>query len=308
MDVLTDVLSNLRLRGDTYFRTEFLGSWGVAVPADGATIRFHLVVRGQCWIAVDGEEPVLLREGDFALVPHGASQTLSDSSHADSVSLESLLRAGRLGDDGVLRYGTDDVRPQTRLVCGFCSFDETLNHPLFVGLPPVLVMSRHVSGSSPWLAEAVRVATMEADLDAIGSVAILSRLTEVLFIHGIRHYRDASSTPDIPFLTAITDPRLKGAIEAMHEHPELEWSLSSLAERSNMSRSRFAQRFKHVLGLTPMQYLTDWRLQKARRMLKDSDLSVAEVAFRCGYQSLPSFTRRFGKRFGVNPGAFRRTP
>lgn len=309
MDLLSDVFSNLRLRGEMWFRTEFVGSWGVTLPADRNMIRFHLVVQGQCWVSVDGgNDPLLLREGDFALIPHGAAQTLSDSPNADAISLEMLLNDGNLGGDGILRYGTGESKQQVRLVCGFCSFDEGLKHPLFFGLPTVIVFRRHATGNSPWLAEAVRVITMEANLGEMGISAIISRLIEVLFIQGIRHQRDTESNPRSPYLIAITDIKLKSAIEAMHEHPEREWSISQLAKVSSMSRSRFAQRFKEVLGQSPMQYLTDWRLQKARRMLKETDLSIAEVGFRSGYQSLPSFTRRFGKQFGITPGAFRKEP
>ena len=309
MDVLTDVLSILRLRGEMYFRTEFYGTWGVTLPADRNTIRFHLVVQGQCWISVAGDnEPILLREGDFALVPHGAEQTLSDSPDSERVSLESLLNSGSLGHDRVLRHGGGESKQRARLVCGFCSFDSGLSHPLFFDLPPILVMGRHFTGSSPWLAEAVRVITMESDLDGIGGSAVMSRLVEVLFIQSIRHQFDTKSNPGIPYLVAITDTRLKYAIEAMHAHPEREWTLSRLAALSSMSRGRFAQRFKEVLGRSPMNYLTGWRLQKARRMLKETDLNIAEVGFRSGYQSLPSFTRRFGKQFGISPAAFRRSP
>lgn len=307
VDVLTDILSNLRLRGHMYFRTELAGSWGVSLPADGSTIRFHLVVQGQCFLSVDGlGAPLRLREGDFALVPHGAGQTLSDSPDADSVALEALLDAGALGEDGVLRHGDEESSPVTRLVCGFCSFDDELNHPLFVGLPPALVMGQHAAGNSPWLAEAVRVITMEANLNGLGGPAIISRLMEVLFIQAVRHHRDSPTGPDIAYLAAITDPNLKLAIEAMHERPEEAWTLSTLARLSNMSRSRFAHRFKEVVGRAPLQYLAEWRLQKARRLLAETSLGVAEVAFRSGYQSLPSFTRRFGKHFGITPGAFRK--
>ena len=309
LDVLADVLANLRLRGQMYFRTEFVGSWGVTLPEDHNTIRIHLVVQGQCWVTVSGgNEPILLREGDFALVPHGAAQTLSDSPHADAVSLETLLNGGSLGDDGIFRHGNRESKQQARLVCGFCNFDEELNHPLFLGLPPILVMGHHLTGSAPWLAEAVRVITTEANLGGMGGSAVINRLMEVLFIQGIRLQCDSRSNQSIPFLLAITDKNLKPVIEAMHEHPERSWTLSDLAKLSNMSRGRFAQRFKEVLGQSPLQYLTDWRLQKAKLLLKESNLSIAEVGFRSGYQSLPSFTRRFGKQFGISPGAFRKEP
>ena len=309
MDVLTDVLSNLRLQGEMYFRTEFQGHWGVSLPSDRETIRFHLIVQGQCWITVDGcNEPLLLREGDFALIPHGSSQILADSPDATPVALNILLGDGKLGEDGVLRHGSNEMEQQVRLVCGFCSFDEGLDHPLFYGLPPVLLLGRNFTGSSPWLAEAVRVMMMEADLDGEGSSAVINRLIEVLFIQGIRHRLDTNTSPGIPFMLAITNSKLKPAIEAMHEHPEIEWTLTRLAELTNMSRGRFAQRFKAALDQSPMRYLTNWRLQKARRLLKETNLSIVEVAFRSGYQSLPSFTRRFSKQFGIGPAAFRKLP
>ena len=307
MDVVADVLSNLRLRGQVYFRTEFVGAWGVALPADRSAIRIHLVVQGECWVTVDGEnEPVLLKEGDFALVPHGAGQILSDALETDAVSLETLLVDGNPGNDGIFRHGNRESKQQVRLVCGFCSFDDELNHPLFLGLPPVLVIGQNITGSAPWLADAVRVVTMEANLGGMGGRAVVSRLMEVIFIQAIRHQSDMRRSSNIPFLTAVTDKNLRPAIEAMHEHPEHAWTLTQLAALSSMSRGRFAQRFKMLLGQSPIHYLTDWRLHKAKRLLKETNISIAEVGFRSGYQSVPSFTRRFGKQFGISPGAFRR--
>jgi AraC-like DNA-binding protein len=288
-----------------YFRTEFHGDWGVALPADGNAIRFHLVIQGQCWVTVDGE-PVQLREGDFALIPHGAAQVLSDTPNTRPVALAHLIQDGNLGVDGVLRYGRQNSARQTRLVCGFCSFDEELNHPLFLGLPPVVRMGQHTTGSSPWLAQSVRVIAMESDLNEIGGAAVISRLLEVLFIQGIRHHSRSPTSTAIPFMVAITDNQLKRALEAMHAETSKPWSVGELAVLSGMSRGRFSQRFKDCVGQAPLQYLTEWRLQKARRLLKETSLSIAEVGHRSGYQSLPSFTRRFSKHFGTTPGAFRK--
>jgi AraC-like DNA-binding protein len=305
LDVLTDVLSTLRLKGKMYFRTEFDGDWGVALPADRNTIRFHLVIYGQCWTTVDGKS-VHLREGDFALIPHGAAQVLSSDQSSPAVALGGLIKDGNLGSDGVLRYGRPNPSQQTRLVCGFCSFDEELNHPLFLGLPPVILLGQHTTGNSPWLAQAVRVIAMESDLHAIGGSAVISRLMEVLFIQGIRHQSQTASNAAIPFMVAIADKQLKPAIEAMHDQPARAWSVADLAALSGMSRGRFSQRFKDCVGRPPLQYLTEWRLQMARRLLKESSLTVAEVGLRAGYHSLPSFTRRFRKQFGTYPGAFRK--
>ena len=73
-----------------------------------------------------------------------------------------------------------------------------------------------------------------------------------------------------------------------------------------MSRARFAARFAEVVGLPPIGYLTAWRLMKARALLAESGLDMAEIASRCGYASVPSFSRRFKTAFGVGPGSYRR--
>lgn len=309
MDVLTDVLSTLRLKGQMYFRTEFAGSWGVTVPDDPSTIRFHLVIHGECWVSVaDCDERLHLREGDFILVPHGVSQSITNPETSEATPLNELLQTGKLGEDGVLRHGTGSQASQVRMICGFCSFDEGLKHPLFYLLPPVLLIGRHTTGVSPWLADAVRVVTMESELDGPGGTAVINRLMEVLFIQAIRHQYDSKTVPTTPFISAVTDSRLRSAIEAIHERPEHDWTVTDLAALTNLSRGRFSQRFKDVVHQSPMQYLANWRLQKARQLLKETTLSIADVAFQSGYHSLPSFTRRFGKEFGISPGAFRRLP
>lgn len=306
MDVLADVLSTLRLRGQLYFRAELSGHWAVAIPAERATIRFHLVVQGQCWVSVAGNDPVCVREGDFVLVPHGTAQKLSATPDAKAVSLQSLLQSGALGTDQVLRHGDQASGEHCRLVCGYCNFDEGLKHPLFAGLPAILAMGRNLSGSSPWLTEAIRVITMEANLHSFGGSAIMSRLMEVLVIQGIRHQFESGKNPRVPFLQAISDVKLKDAFRAIHEQPDLDWTVLKLAKVCGMSRGRFAKRFKDALDETPMQYLTSWRMQLSRRLLQETDLGIAEIAYRCGYQSLPSFTRRFSKQFAVSPARFRK--
>lgn len=279
----------------------------MCVPAERGTVRFHLVLQGGCWVSVDDStEPFRLNEGDVALIPHGAAQTLSSAPGQELLPLADLMDDGKAHAGGVLRYGTRDEGTHCRLVCGFCSFDDHLKHPMFRGLPPLLVVGVRSTGNAPWLAEAIRVTTMEANLADVGMRDILGRLIEVLFIQAVRHELRTPSTESNAFLVAITDAQLAPAIRAVHERLEEHWTITRLARTAAMSRTQFAHRFKEVLDQTPMQYLTDWRLQKARQWLKDTELSVADVAQRCGYQSVPSFTRRFTERFGVSPAAFRR--
>ena len=140
--------------------------------------------------------------------------------------------------------------------------------------------------------------------------AILSRLLEVLFIQALRHRTTAEggAEPETApgYLAALADPQLSKALAAMHREAARDWTVGELAKLAGMSRARFAAAFARRVGLAPIAYLTRWRLMKARRLLRESGLSTQEIAARCGYASLPSFTRRYKAAFGIGPGAYRR--
>lgn len=307
MDLLSDVFSRLRLSGDLYFTTDFAGGWGVHIPPEQQTIRFHLVVHGQCWVTVDGaNEPTSLREGEFVLIPHGAGQQLLSARHAPSLALEKIVSSDNPASDGVLRHRAMGSGTDCRLVCGFCHFDHHVSHPLFRGLPSMIVLNTQTTGQLPWLADAIRLTTIEANRSGQGVRAIISRLIEILFMQAIRAQTHLPAGLGNPFMRAMVDPQLAPALEAIHEEPDRDWTLTSLAKTARMSRTQFARRFRDTLDQTPIQYLIDWRLSTARQLLRDTDLAIADIAFRSGYRSVPSFTRRFKERFDITPAAYRR--
>lgn len=147
MDLLSDVLTHLRLRGGLYFRADFSGAWAVAVPADRRRVRFHLVLSGECFVSVaEGPEPVKLAAGDAALIPHGAAQELSHEPGREPVALESLLERGALDGDGRLHHAAPGRGLGASLLCGYCRFDEGLDPPLLSHLPALLVLSTQTMG------------------------------------------------------------------------------------------------------------------------------------------------------------------
>ena len=303
-DILSDLFATLRLHSGLYFRTELAGAWAVEVPAERRRIRFHLVHQGSCWVRIPGcDTATRIDEGDLAVIPNGAAQVLADSPDREPVQLTDVIASGALGDDGVLRAG--EGGGQVRLLCGFCDFDEALEHPMAASLPPLMVLSPKGLGDAPWAAATLRLMALESDLSGQGRDGILSRLIEVVFIQMARRLSDSE---DAGYLAALADPRLSKALAAIHGAPERPWTLAELARIAGLSRSVFAARFAAAVGLPPMGYLTQWRLMKARRLLRETGLATDEIGRRCGYQSLPSFTRRFSAAFGIGPGAFRRKP
>ncbi|MEM7444383.1 MAG: AraC family transcriptional regulator [Pseudomonadota bacterium] len=301
-DILTEVFSTLRLDGDLYFPAILSGDVAVELPAEQRRIRFHLVRQGRCWIGLPGGEPAALSEGDMAIIPNGAAQIIAAAPGATPRPLPEILTNGALAD-GTLRYGEGDRR--TSLLCGFCSFDEGIDHPLLATLPKLMVLRPGELGAEPWTIASLRLLALEADLAVQGTKGILGRLLEVIFIQAVRRLSASDERP-AGFIAALADTQLSRALEAMHQEPERAWTIGDLANQAGMSRARFAARFISVVGLPPIGYLTVWRLIKARGLLATSDLAMIDIAERCGYASVPSFSRRFARHFGVGPGAYRR--
>jgi len=310
MDILSDVLATLKLSGSLYFHTEFSAPYAVRVPQDRETVRFHLVVSGSCLVSVPGvAQPTALASGDVIVIPHGAEQILADAPKRAPIDLADAMRRAGFDGKGALRLGggrAGIALAPSRLICGFCRFDRGARHALLASLPRQIVMRGQDALAYPWLAEAIRAITYEALSDQEGRQAMSDRLSEILFIQAVRvHARNADHGAG--FFAGLADPVLGRALSAMHEAPERDWTVESLARQAGASRSRFAQIFRDRVGLAPLAYLTDWRLQKARRLLVDTGLSVDEVAARVGYRSLPSFSRLFKRRYGVGPGGWRRS-
>lgn len=302
-DVLSDVFSTLRLASSLYFRAALRGDAAVAVPPEARRIRFHLVRHGACWVSVAGGAAMQLGPGDVALIPDGAAQVLSTRPEVAPRDLGALLAAGSLSD-GVLHHG--DGMGGADLLCGFCAFDENLDHPVLRDLPALIVLRPGDLGAEPWAAAGLRLLQLEADLAGPGAAAILARLIEIVVIQAARRAVAALGDRPVGFLAALNDPALTKALAAIHGAPERDWRVVDLARLAAVSRAGFARRFAETVGMTPIGYLTDWRLAKARMLLAETQLSMDDVAERCGYRSVPSFTRRFKARFGEGPGTFRR--
>ena len=106
-------------------------------------------------------------------------------------------------------------------------------------------------------------------------------------------------------MMALNDQKISQAISLIHTNPNAGWTVNDLAREIGMSRSRFAHRFKELMGSGPMAYLSEWRLQKSLQLLESSNLNVQQVALETGYKSAAAFTRAFSGQFGYSPTEYR---
>jgi len=139
-----------------------------------------------------------------------------------------------------------------------------------------------------------------------GDQAVIRRLSEIIFVQIIRNYLQKESS-QTQFLSALQDQYISKSIEAIHKDPSFKWTLLSLAREAGLSRSVFAERFRLLTGLPPMQYVTNWRMDRAKKLLDDKTISTATIGEQVGYQADEAFQKVFKKTFGVTPSQYRKT-
>ncbi|RMF10818.1 MAG: AraC family transcriptional regulator [Alphaproteobacteria bacterium] len=306
MDVLNDILDTLNLSGALYFRTDFSPPWGVTVPEHPQAARFHLVVQGTLHVRLNSGAAVDLHPGDLILIPRGASHVMMDVAGRAAPPLETVIRDSGYDGGGVFVLGEGDPNASTQMICGHFTFRRGADHPLLQALPEFFVTSMSARARQPWLDEVLRLVTQRIFSDELGSAASVTRLSEIMFIELLR--TGIVQHPDLQaVLEAFRDPQIGRALQLMHKNPEQPWTVQSLASAVGMSRSRFAERFRSLIGVGPMSYLSDWRLQKALALLDESRHSVQQIAAQTGYQSPAAFTRAFSGKFGVAPSAYRQS-
>jgi AraC-like DNA-binding protein len=188
------------------------------------------------------------------------------------------------------------VEDGAELVCATIEFGAGMLNPLIASLPEPLVLPLD---ALPELAPTLQLLFTEAFADSPGRQAAIDRLFEYLFVLLIRSAMNARLIGS-GILMGLSDSRLSRAIEAMHQRPETSWSLEQLAQSAGMSRARFAVHFRKIVGMTPFDYLTDWRLGVAQTMLRKGN-SLKLVAAAVGYANATALTRVFTQRVGTSP-------
>lgn len=252
---------------------------------------FHLIARGNCWLKMQtSDERVALRAGDLIVFPRNSPHSI-----------------GIGQDDGATdETCIDPDAPTTSLVCGFFDFESPQTNPVLDALPDVIHLRNEDTVKSAMLDTVLRFITAETEAADAGSDVVVDKLSEILFIQVIREYIRKQDI-HTGLLAALTDERLTYAIQQVQENPGLAWNVETLATKAGMSRSSFASHFLKVSGMTPMQYVTRWRMQVAFEKLRKKQNSVAQVTEQSGYQSEASFSKAFKQHMGVGPGAVRRS-
>ena len=95
-------------------------------------------------------------------------------------------------------------------------------------------------------------------------------------------------------------------LRVLVDKPEAPWTVPQMARMANVSKSAFSERFRRLVGLPPLQYLTEIRMAKSRRLLRENDVDISEIATLVGYESPSSFSNVFKRWHGQSPIEYRR--
>jgi len=303
-DPLGEALHSLRMRGAFYCPTEVTAPWGAEMPAMPDVLFFHLVTSGHCLIEVGDEEPLRLERGDLAVLPRGAGHLIRSDADAETPLIFDLPHDYITDQYAILRY--DGGGEPSRLVCGAVQFDHPAARHLIDELPPVVVVRATDPAQSDWVNGTMRLLGTEAEQRRPGGEAIVTRLCDVVVIHAVRTWIERNPAGNAGWLGALQDPQIGRVVALINREPTRPWTVESLAAEAAMSRSAFAARFTELVGESPMQYVTRWRMHLAVDHLRDpSAPSVAEVGLRLGYQSEAAFSRAFKRVLGESPGRYR---
>jgi AraC-like DNA-binding protein len=314
MDALSETLRVVQLVGAIFINARFTAPWCYRSPSAAAAapilepgaervVIFHLVTEGECYVEMGSQPPVKLIAGDVAVFPAGDAHTMTSQPGlppAKGARLDAVLaRRPRQ-----LSYGGGGAT--TRLVCGYLACDARLARILLAGLPPLVKVNVRGSNAGIWLEASVRYALAEARSPRPGGAGVLAKLAEVLFIEVLRLYMNEQREGDKGWLAGVRDRIVGVALTALHERPAHDWTVEELAREAGTSRSVLADRFQQLVGSSPIQYLTQWRMLLASNLLSRSNASLASIAEAVGYQTDTAFSRAFRREFGAPPAAWRR--
>ena len=313
-DPFDAALERLRLAGAIFLRAEYREPWAyqsLPGPATAAMLRpgtdrvvlFHVVSSGTCWIRVEGQDKHWASAGDVIVLPYGDQHTMGGIGDSEVAPISQFLQPPPWSQMPLIRHGRDGA--QTDIICGYLHSEDALFDPTLRVFPPAFVVRPQGTAGAVWVRANIDFALAQADASPLGPDAVSTRLPEMLLVEILRQHLASAPALDQGWLAALHDPVLAPALAALHAEPARKWTVTDLARVAAVSRSGLDERFRQVLGLSPIRYLTEWRMHLAEDLLASTDLGLAAISRRVGYDAEEAFSRAFKRAHGASPGQWR---
>jgi len=323
-DTLSDVLRGVRLRGAVFFNVTGSNEWAaeappakeiapLLMPGVEHVMEYHAVAQGSCWAGIPNGPSMKLSTGDVVMFPHGDAHVVSSAPGMRSNTDLSWLNDARANPWPLqIAYDGSSVAcpappggsADATIVCGFLGCDLQPFNPLIAALPRLLHLRATDDGA--WIANFTQQAVAESHARRPGAEAMLARMSEMMFVDAVRRYADNLPAESAGWLAGLRDRFVGRALALMHEQPARDWTIDELGRCVGLSRSAVHERFVQLIGVPPMQYLAQWRMQAAARLLLETRSTVASIGLEVGYDSEAAFARAFKRLVGKPPAAWRR--
>ena len=318
MDALSDVLRAAHLTGGVFLHAEFFAPWCIAAqvgpehcaPALGRAshlIMYHYVVEGELRVRVASEvgEDLVIEAGEIVMLPHNDLHLMGSDLSLPPVAGSDVIHPPK--DGGLFSIHHGGTGRRTRMVCGFLGCDSAEGNPMISTLPPLLKLNVEQGGGAEWIRSTFQYAAEEVSIGRPGSETVLAKLSELLFVETVRRYAESLPERQTGWFAGLRDPYVARALALLHRDIAQRWTVDDLVREVGLSRSALADRFIRLIGVPPMHYLANWRMQVATQQLRNTSMSLAQVAEMVGYESEAAFSRAFKKAIGVAPATWRRS-
>jgi len=314
MDALSDVLRLVGLTGGVFLDAEFTAPWSVCgkvapelcrpyMAEPEYVVGFHYVVEGAFILTLDDGAPQRISAGELVMLPRNDLHVFGSAGGLAAIGVGVLMQKPAVSGVARIIHGGGGAR--TRMVCGFLGGNVQL-HPLLINLPPVMTLELATLPGGDWMERSFAYAAQTlADGDP-GAATVMAKMSELLFVEAVRRYLAALPPEETGWLAGLRDPAIGRALSLMHARLNEGWTADALAREVNLSRSTFADHFTTLIGVPPMRYLLNWRMQVARQKLQGAHRTIAQIAFEVGYESEAAFTRAFRRQFGLPPAVWRK--
>jgi AraC family transcriptional regulator len=167
-------------------------------------------------------------------------------------------------------------------------------------------LTPQVSVFDPIVDRFEQLLSLEMNNTQASPLLYIDSLMTALSIHLLKQYRTRSTRLRENFI-GLNSHQLRPAIDYIHEHFEENISLQTISQVVGMSQYHFIRCFKQAIGISPYQYLIQRRIERAKQLLRKSQLPLTEIASSCGFANQSHFTTCFKQQTGATPRYFRKS-
>lgn len=308
MDLISNILEHITVKNRVTGLLSLRGDWAFESPeADEAV--FHCVFKGSACVTFR-DETILLKPGDMVMFTKGHGHVLSSAPNAPMVTFaenDTRVRMHDVHAGEVCEIVKNAEGEETSIICARFNFSSETAKGLVDHFSEQVVLQDPKHSSFTALEPVLRAVAAEAHSDDPGALAQLDGLVNLLYMSFMRGWLKDYAPEKSGWIAGLKDPKIARALHLIHADPSKDWQVTDLAAEVGMSRSNFAARFSEVTGVTPVRYLTRWRLIMAANQLEmEPNLAIGSIALAVGYDSEPSFSTAFKREFGSPPGTWRK--